>query len=85
MILVKNLNFHASLFLFKKHLAILFNNVLKRKPAFLNYKKVVLKKAKKFLFLQRVLLVSQPGVFGQKFELSSISVFLEKTPWNNCK
>ena len=53
MILVKNLNFHASLFLFKKHLAILFNNVLERKPAFLNYKKVILKKVKKFAFFQR--------------------------------
>ena len=62
----KNFNFHASLFLFKKHLAILFINVLNRKPAFLNYKKVILKKAKKFPFLQRVLLVSQPGVFGEK-------------------
>ena len=44
MILVKNLNFHPCLFFFKKHLAILFNNVLERKLAFLNYKKVILVK-----------------------------------------
>ena len=53
MILVENLNFHASLFLFKKHLAILFN-VLKRKPAFLNYKKVILKKSKNLHFCKGV-------------------------------
>ena len=50
MILVKNLNFHASLFLFKKHLAILFNNLLERKPCFLDYKKVIFKKSKNLHF-----------------------------------
>ena len=54
MILVKNLKFHASLFLFKNNLAILFNNVLKRKPAFLNYKKVIFKKLKNLHFCKGV-------------------------------
>ena len=54
MILVKNLKFHASLFLFKNNLAILFNNVLKRKPAFLNYKKVIFKKSKNLHFSKGV-------------------------------
>ena len=67
MILVKNLNFHASLFFERKHLATLLNNVLERKPAFLNYKKGL------------------THDFGQKFELSWISVFIEKTPGNTSK
>ena len=50
MILVKNLKFHASLFLFKKHLAMLFNNILERKPCFLDYKKVIFKKPKNLHF-----------------------------------
>ena len=54
MILVKNLNFHASLFLFKKHLAILFNNVLETKPTFLNYKKVIFKMSKNLHFCKGV-------------------------------
>ena len=54
MIWVKNLNFHASLFLFTKHLVILFNNVLKRKPAFLTYKKVIFKKSKNLHFCKGV-------------------------------
>ena len=55
MILVKNLNFHASLFLFKeKNLAILLNNVLERKPGFLNYKKVIFKKSKNLHFCKGV-------------------------------
>ena len=62
MIWVKNLNFHASLFFEREHLATLLNNVLERKPAFLNYKKGL------------------THDFGQKFELSCISVFREKTP-----
>ena len=79
MISVKNLNFHASLFVFKKHLAILFKNVLKRKPAFLNYKKVILKKSKNGL---------THGLthdFRQKFELSGMFVFIEKIPGNTSK
>ena len=62
MILVKNLNFHASLFFERKQLATLLNNVLERKPAFLNYKKGL------------------THDFSQKFELSCISVFRERTP-----
>ena len=74
MILVKNLNFHACLFFFKKHLAILFYNVLERKQAFLNYKKVIFKKSKNLHFCNGL-----THDFGQKFELSCMSVFLQKT------
>ena len=80
MILVKNLNFHASLFLFKNNLAILFYNVLKRKAAFLNYKKVILKKSKICIFAKGL-----THDFGQKFELSCMFVFIEKTPRNTSK
>ena len=71
MILVKNLNFHASLFLFKKHLAILFNNVLERKPCFLDYKKVIFKSRKICIFAKGL-----THDFGQRFEISCRCVFL---------
>ena len=54
MILVKNLNFHACLFLKRKHLGILLNNVLETKPTFLNYKKVIFKKSKNLHFCKGV-------------------------------
>ena len=62
MILVKNLNFHPCLFFFKKHLAILFNNVLEPKRACLNYKKVIFKKSKNLHFCKGGLTHD----FGQK-------------------
>ena len=80
MIWVKNLNFHACLFLFKKHLAKLFNNVLKRKPAFLNYKNVILKNEKNLHFCKGL-----THDFGQKFELSGMFIFIAKTPGNTIK
>ena len=80
MILVKNLNFRASLFLFKKHPAILFNNVLERKPCFLDYKKVIFKSRKICIFAKGL-----THDFGQKFEVSFVPVFIEKTPWNTSK
>ena len=75
MILVKNLNFYPCLFFFKKHLAILFNNVLERKPAFLNYKRSFSKSRKICIFAKGL-----THDFGQKFELPCMSVFLVKTP-----
>ena len=75
MILVKNLNLHASLFLFKKHLAMLFNNVFEWKPCFLDYKKVIFKSRKMCIFAKGL-----THDFRQKFELSCMSVFIEKTP-----
>ena len=75
MILVKNLNFHASPFFEREHLATLLNNFLERKPAFLNYKKVIFKKSKNLHFCNGL-----THDFGQKFELSCMSVFLPKTP-----
>ena len=54
MILVKNRNFYACLFFYRKHLVILLNNILERKPAFLNYKKVIFKKSKNLHFCKGV-------------------------------
>ena len=66
MLLVKNCTFYACLFIERKHPPTLPNNVLERKPAFLNYKKGIFARG-------------LTHDFGQKLELSSMSVFLEKT------
>ena len=80
MILVKNLNFRASLFFYRKHLATLLNNVLETEQPSLHYKNVIFKSGKICIFAKGL-----THDFGQKFEFSCISVFLEKTPWNTSK
>ena len=54
MIFVKNVNLYTCLFLQRKHLGILFDNVLERKQAFLNYKKVIYKESKNLHFCKGV-------------------------------
>ena len=71
----KNLNFHASLFFYRKHLATLLNNVLETEQPCLNYKNVIFKSGKICIFPKGL-----THDFGQKFELSCIYVFLEETP-----
>ena len=56
-------------------MATLLNNVLETKQACLNYKKVIFKSRKICIFAKGL-----THDFGQKFELSCISVFLEETP-----
>ena len=80
MILVKNLNFHASLFFKRKHLPTLLHNVLETKQACLNYKKIIFKSRKICSFAKGL-----THEFGQKFELSCMFVFIEKTPGNTSK
>ena len=75
MILVKDLKFHASLFLSRKHLGILLNNVLERKAAFLNYKRSFSVSS-----LKRYLQLFQ-GVFSGKTEMDESSNFLTKYTW----
>ena len=73
MILVQNLNFHACLFLQRKHFGILLNNVLEKKPTFLNYKKVIFKKSKNLHFCKR----GQPMIFVKNLN-SHASLFLQR-------
>ena len=68
------LNFLACLYFFQKHLAILFNNVLERKLGFLDYKFSFSKSRKICIFANGL-----THDFGQKFEVSCMSVFLQKT------
>ena len=76
MILVKNVNFYACLFFKRKYLAILFNNGLEEKQALLNYKKIIFIKWKNLHFYKEL-----THDFGQKFELSCISVFVRQNTW----
>ena len=54
MIFVKNVNLYTCLFFQRKHVGILFDNVLERKQAFLNYKKVIFKKSTNLHFSKRL-------------------------------
>ena len=74
MILIKNSNFLYCLFLLKIDQEMMFGDVLDRKEAFLDNKKMCLicRKNRKF-----------SHDFGQKFQLSSLFVFIENRPRND--
>ena len=78
MILVKNSNFLHCLFLLKIGPEMMFGDVLDRKEAFLDNKKMYLICPKNRKFSKGV-----NPCFGQKLELSSFFVFIENRPRND--
>ena len=78
MILVKNSNCHHFLFLLKIGQEMMFGDVLGRKEAFLDNKNTYLMCPKNRKFSKGL-----THDFGQKFELSSLFVFIENRPRND--
>ena len=78
MILVKNSNFLHRLFLLKIGPEMMFGDVLERKEAFLDNKKMYLICPKNRKFSKGL-----THDFGQNFKLSSLFVFIENRPRND--
>ena len=78
MILVKNSNFLHCLFLLKIGPEMMFGDVLDRKEAFLDKKNMYLISPKNRKFPKGL-----THDFGQKFEPSSLFVFIENRPRND--